>query len=79
MCCLRCALAVCSAVCGVLCAVCSATHCSQDIVRCLLREEVGCDVTLRNEDGESALDMIDSNSSDSSTILILLQEKLVTA
>ena len=44
-------------------------------MRCLLREEVGCDLSLRNEEGERALDMVDSSSGDSEVILTLLTEK----
>lgn len=44
-------------------------------MRELLRDEVGCDLALRNQDGESALDLVDSSSGDSEVILVMLQEK----
>lgn len=47
----------------------------QEIVRCLLREEVECDISLKNNDGESALDLVDTSSGESEVILILLREK----
>lgn len=48
-------------------------------MRCLMKDEVDCDVSLRNTDGESALDLVDSSSGDSEAILVLLQEKLASS
>ena len=53
--------------------------CVQEIVRIFLKYEVDCDLTIRNNDGETALDMIDSSSGDSEAIRILLEEKKKSA
>ena len=53
--------------------------CVQEIVRLFLKDEVDCDLTIRNNDGETALDMIDSSSGDSEAIRILLEEKKKSA
>jgi len=52
---------------------------NEEIVKCLLREEVGADLSLRNVEGESALDMAGSTSGDSEVIRILLLESLAHA
>lgn len=48
---------------------------NEDVVKSLLREEVGADISLVNLEGESVMDMIDSNSGDSEAIRIMLQER----
>lgn len=59
-----------------LCAISISFATVQEIVLSLMRDEVECNVSVRNHEGESALDMVDMSSGNSEAITILLQEKL---
>lgn len=49
---------------------------NEDIVRSLLQKEVGADVTIRNNDGESAIDMIECNGGENEAIHLMLHEMI---